>query len=210
MGGGSQLPHHRLKREGVTHPHCSRIQAAFSVHSILVQLAALQASSAAAVHSIYSSRSNLPAISQQCNSVPGQSPVASSTVPAPSVLSLSNFHTLVMHNTGWPTPLFEKSLQKTPDRNSWFGSNLMVKRYLKTLFVKLIENYIIHRISTGMRKKNKNFDLMVESKQITLKARGWCNCNILYLKEISSSGSKFNLLAGFYAEKHLVNHSTTM
>lgn len=86
MGRGSQLPHHRLKREGVTHPQCSRIQAPFSVHSILVQLAALQASSAAAVHSIYSSRSNLPAISQQCNSVPGQSQVAASTVPAPSVL----------------------------------------------------------------------------------------------------------------------------
>lgn len=99
------------RRKGLyIHHHCRRIQAAFSVYSILVKLSALQASTAAAVHSIYSSRRNLPAISQQCNSVPGQSQVALSRVPAPPVLSPSNFHTLVMHNRRWPTLLFQRSL----------------------------------------------------------------------------------------------------
>lgn len=110
--GNPTLSYHRLKREGVIYPHCRRIQAAFSVYSILVKLSALQASTAAAVHSIYSSRSKLPAISQQCNSAPGQSQVAASTVPTPSVLSLSNFHTLVMHNRRRPIPLFERCLKK--------------------------------------------------------------------------------------------------
>lgn len=38
--------------------------------------------------------------------------------------------------------------------------------------MKLIENKITYRISTGMRKKSKLFDFMVDFKQITLKARG--------------------------------------
>lgn len=48
----------------------------------------------------------------------------------------------------------------------------MAKKYFKTLVVKLIDSEVIHRNTTGMRKKHKSLLFMVDSKQITLKALG--------------------------------------
>lgn len=43
-------------------------------------------------------------------------------------------------NRRWPALLFQKSSYKTPNTNDRFGSDLMVKRYLKTLLMKLIDS----------------------------------------------------------------------